>query len=115
MKKVIFIIAAIITFVIVSNFFTSIYTLWHKKGLLIIAKNQLQKEERENVTLKGELAQVKSTQFVEEEARNKLFLAKPGESQLVIPTITLKTAENKKPEKKPAKPNWQQWVDVFFH
>lgn len=115
MKKIIFLLVTAISFIIITNFLSSIYILWHKKDLLIIAKKQLQREEESNQKLKGELTRVKSQDFVEEQARDKLFMVKPGENDIVIPPAAVHTiAPIKKDTQKFERPYWQEWITIFF-
>jgi hypothetical protein len=78
------------------------------------AQSELEKEKKENQTLKKKLAESKKTQFVEEEARNKLFLAKPGEGVLVIPSQYLHASSSGVKKIADTRPNWQKWWDTFF-
>lgn len=71
-------------------------------------------EQKEHNDLQKQLAQVKSPQFLEKEARDKLLLVKPGESDVLIDQ-TLLTATSSATKKEIEKPYWQQWLDVFFH
>jgi len=76
------------------------------------AQKQLADLKRENEVLKKELDFKKSDQFAEEEIRNKLGLAKPGETIVVLPK-----EENTKyqiPNTKYELPNWQKWWNLFF-
>lgn len=73
------------------------------------AKQELDKAKEENRRLKVRLTQVNSDSFVEEEARDKLFLVKPGESGVILPHETTENAS-----KKPELPNWQKWLRLFF-
>ena len=112
MKKAIFIFTIIILGIIISNLLHSIYDLWHKQDLLSSAKKQLEMEKLKNSKLKGELSYVESQQFVDETARNKLFLAKPGEQQVLISKDLIKT--NNQVVNKENIPNWQKWWKLFF-
>jgi hypothetical protein len=60
------------------------------------------------------LSEVKKPGFVEEEARNKLFLAKPGEGIVIIPTDVLSTTSSKTKKALDSRPNWQKWWELFF-
>jgi cell division protein FtsB len=108
-KKVLFFLTIAASLFIIKDLVYSIYTLWSKKDLLVAAEKQLERQKRENLQLRESLAQVKKPGFVEEEARNKLFFIKPGESIVVLPEdrIKQKTAMIR------PKPNWQQWLDLF--
>lgn len=113
MKKVVFILILIISLLIINNLVRSIYNLWNKQALLVNAQSQLEDEKKKHAQLQQQLAQVKNPQFVEEEARNKLFLMKPGEKVILLDQAKgeqeVKQAKSKKEE-----PNWQQWAKLFF-
>ena len=83
-KKVAFFIIIIFSVIIINNLARSIYSLWQKNHLVTDARTEVEKEKRENDELKRKLAQVQTPEFVEEEARNKLFMAKPGEGVIVL-------------------------------
>ena len=72
-KKVLFIGAIIICLIIINGLVRSIYDLWHKQDLVVKAKKDLEKERGLNQELKSQLSYAKSEEFLEEEARNKLF------------------------------------------
>src|SRR6266568_1350853 len=88
MKKIAFILTIIIAFYIITNFIVSIYYQLQKKDILVQARLQLQQAKNENTRLKTELNQIQNPQFIEDQARNKLFLVKPGESPIILPLIT---------------------------
>ncbi len=95
---------------IIANLSKSIYELYHKKDLLISTQQRLSVAEKENTKLKNQLTQVQRPDFIEKEARDKLFLAKPGESSLLMPT----QAPARQSTTQDNKPHWQQWLDLFF-
>ncbi len=75
----------------------------------------LNRAEVKNNELKKRLSETKSPQFVEEVARNKLGLAKPGETVVIIPDEKIKEilgASNSASEIR--LPNWLGWLKVFF-
>mgnify|MGYP001428687901 CR=1 FL=1 len=109
-KKVIFIVIVIILLIVINNLVRSIYDVWSKQDLLNQAQNELTKEESKNRKLEADLSYMKTQKFIEEEARNKLFLVKPGEQQVLIPNKVLK---NQKIQIKQI-PNWQKWLNLFF-
>ncbi len=113
MKKIIFIIVLVTSLVIIGNLIGSIYTLWHKQDLLTQAQKELQQERNENKSLKKQLQIVNSQSFLEEEARNKLFLVKSGEQEVLINQELLTPTQP--PVKQETRSNWQQWVSLFFH
>ncbi|HSW89238.1 MAG TPA: septum formation initiator family protein [Candidatus Saccharimonadales bacterium] len=114
MKRILFVIFIVISFLIIYNFSSSIYRLLSKKDVLIQAQSELKKAQNENTNLKKQLTHVKNPEFVEEQARDKLFLVKPGENSVVIPQGLLPTPIPTK-SLTPPKPNWQKWLEVFSH
>lgn len=111
MKKVLFILTITASLFIIKDLVYSIYSLWSKKDLLTVAQKELGREKQENNRLVVSLSEAKKQSFIEEEARNKLFLAKPGESIVVLPHTSF---EAKIVKKEAPKPNWQQWLQLFF-
>ncbi|OGH09799.1 MAG: hypothetical protein A2152_00880 [Candidatus Levybacteria bacterium RBG_16_35_6] len=112
MKKIIYIATVIILLVIINNLTHSIYDLWHKQDLLTAAEKKLELEKERNKKLKAELSYVQSQQFIEEQARDKLFMSKPGEQDILIQK-NLIAPEKSKP-KQDTRPNWQKWMELFF-
>lgn len=111
MKKAGFILIVIVLLFIINNLVHSIYDLWQKQGLLTQAEKQLSAEKLKNTKLKTEISRAKSPQFIDEEARNKLFLVKPGEQEVLISKDLL----SKSPQKQAQNiPNWQKWWQLFF-
>ena len=78
------------------------------------AQQELDRQTKDNLELKSKLKGVKKPQFVEEEARNKLFLAKPGEGVVLIPSGSLKQDSQPKFAPRDTRPNWQKWWELFF-
>ena len=112
LKKIVFFSIIIASLFVINSLVHSIYTLWQKNNLVVKAKSELEKEKKENKDLKKKLTIVNKPQFVEEEARNKLFLAKPGEGVIVIPANDASISG--KPHRKVPSPNWKQWWEAFF-
>lgn len=106
-----FFVAIIIFIITIQAQVRSIYDLWHKQDLIVGAKKDLDREKEKNQRLKAELSFVKSKEFIEQEARNKLFMVKPGEAGVIVPQ---ELVEEKKIKKEPELPNWQKWINLFF-
>lgn len=111
MKKALFIVIVILLLVIINNLLHSIYDIWSKQDLLIQAQKELTKEEAKNQKLKADLSYANTPQFVEQQARNKLFLVKPGEQDVLVPSISANQVQK---EDKADIPNWQKWLNLFF-
>lgn len=77
------------------------------------ANAELGNEKKEWENLKQRLSIVQKPQFVEEEARNKLLLSKPGEGVIVIPT-PVDASPSAAPKPKDTRPNWEKWWETFF-
>lgn len=74
------------------------------------------KLEAKNRELKKKLSDVESPQFIEQQARDKLGLGKPGETVVIIPEDKLKLVmEASSSAKEIRLPNWLGWLKVFWH
>ncbi len=112
-KKVFYFAIIIILLIIINNLAQSLYGVWQKKDLIVQTKARLDKEKKENEELKKKVGNASRPGFVEEEARNKLFLVRPGEEVVLIPSGALgKTPP--KPATQDTRPNWRKWWEVFF-
>lgn len=111
-KKIIsFIIILIGLYLIFSSGKSIIYLLSTGKKV-DEAKDNLVKVQKENLNLKKQLQIVKSPEFLEKTAREKLNLTKDGETLVILPTtIPLLENEKKSPDHTP---NWQKWYSLFF-
>lgn len=112
MRKIFFIATIIVLLVIIQNLLVSIYDLWSKQELVTKASITLENEKRKNQELRVKLQEVENKEFIETEARNKLFLVKPGEQEVIIPDELVEKREVKEPVKK--QENWEKWLSLFF-
>lgn len=111
MKRAIFVIVFVVSVFTIKNLVQSIYDLWQKQDLLVQANLRLEKEKKRHEELRRKLAVVESEHFIEEQARNKLFLGREGESEVILPPPAETSVASAAAEKKP---NYQQWLDLFF-
>lgn len=111
MKKTLFIVAVIVFLIIINNLVRSIYSIWQKDKLALDAEKQLSYQKEENERLKSALSYVQTQEFIEKEARDKLFMTKPNES-IVLGSQEIQN--DKSPTTKQNKPNWKKWVELFF-
>ncbi len=80
------------------------------------AADNLNKLQQENRELQNRLVQVQRLEFIEEQARNKLNLAKKGETIVVIPQEEIdKVLGLNKKVKEIKLPNWQGWLKLILH
>lgn len=99
----------------------SIYDLTLKGKDLDVAQKRVENELAQNNELNQKLLDVKKPQFIEQQARDKLNMAKPGETVVVVPTevldplakinATISASFFDRPEKVP---NWKRWWKLFF-
>lgn len=110
MKKVLFIIIVGILLLIINDLTHSIFDIWQKKDFVTKATNDLSFQKQLQEKLRSEISYVQTPEFIEQEARDKLFMAKPGEKRILMPKDqqTAQEAQNSNI------PNWQQWWSLFF-
>lgn len=113
MKKVVFFIIVIICIGIIFQSLMSIYASWKKQDLVIQTQKELQKIEKENASLKSQLREVQSAEFIERKAREELFLVKNNEKSVMLSQDLLK----KKQQAIVIEKNvsiWKQWLRLFL-
>ncbi len=77
---------------------------------------QVDTQQQQNRQLKAKLAEVQKYNFIEQIARNKLNMGKPGETVVIIPEKAINQvlgAQKQIPEIN--LPNWQGWLKLFTH
>ena len=114
MKKVLFFIGILIALFIINGLVQSILTLSQKNSVIEKARREMLTQEKENKRLKQQLEAVKDPSFLEEEARNKLFLVKPGEQVVLIPSPSVTPTPPQQKTQMSTKPNWEQWFEYFL-
>ena len=101
---------------LIVSFSRDLWVLRQKEKEIIQSQLKLEKARVENEALKQELGHVQSEAFIEKEAREKLGMAKPGETVLFLPQeiegIANFVSFGKNEEKE--LPNWQKWWKLFF-
>ena len=112
-KKVVFFGIVVFLCFVINNLFQSLSVTWQKKDLVVKTKTELAKEKKKGEDLRKKIALVKRPDFTEAEARNKLFLVKPGEQVVMLPKGSLGTAPGK-PAPQDTRPNWRKWWELFF-
>jgi cell division protein FtsB len=112
MKKAAFILIVLVLLFIINGLAHSIYDLWHKQDLLTSVQRQLSQEKLQNQKLKSGLSYVKTPQFIEEQAHDKLFLVKQGEQEVLISQALQK--QNQPQKQSQNTPNWRKWLQLFF-
>jgi len=81
------------------------------------AQNKVTKLQNENEELKKDLGLVLGDQYIEKQLRDKLGLAKEGETILILPDeefIKKLVPELEEAKEQLPEPNWKKWVNLFF-
>ena len=76
------------------------------------ARVKLEQLKKENENLKRDLQYKSSDRFAEEEIRNKLGMAKPGETEVIVPKPEEQSSSQSDQEAQI--PNWQKWRNLFL-
>lgn len=101
------------------SFSFSIYRLWKKGDVVSNKQMYLKTIEKEQDQLKTELSYTLKSTFIEEEARNKLNLVKPGETLIIVPDASVSAKSEYEKEILSDKEgsnesNIQRWWKVFL-
>jgi len=87
------------------------YDIWQKKDFVTQAQKELDFQKQENQRLKSALSYSQTQEFIEKEARNKLFMTKEGEKKVLIPKDSEDSQDTQKEDNSP---NWKKWWNLFF-
>lgn len=112
-KKLLIFLITGLGFYLSFNLARGIWDSYQNTSRLIESKNNLAREKDNNQKLKEQLGLVSSPYFVEKEARDKLGLAKPGETIIVTPTPEIQKEEEKSPFE--GLSIQESWWEVFFN
>lgn len=110
MKKIIFIIIVVILFFIINGLVRSLSDIWQKKDFIVQVQKELDFQKQENQRLKSALSYSQTQEFIEKQARDKLFMVKAGEQKVLIS----QESENSQEVSKDSDPNWKKWLKLFF-
>ena len=111
MKKLLLIIPVLVLLVIIKNNISGIVRTLEDENTAENLKEKLVSEQKKNQFLKEHLFYVKTNQFVEEEAREKLSMSRPGEYVVIAPTAGPLNQEKIEID---TRPNWRRWLDLFL-
>lgn len=112
MRKIIFIVIVVTLLLIINNLIYSIWNIWQKKDVVLQAQNELSLEKQENQKLKAALSYSQTQEFIEKQARDKLFMTKEGERKVLIPEASEAAIKSSQPGE--TDPNWKKWWNLFF-
>ncbi len=115
-KKLILIILFIVSLYLIVYSVKDILGILKKKEEIKKEQLKLERLKAKNEELKKQLEYVKTPEFIEKEAREKLNLARPGEVVVILPENVSEIVDIGKEQKpsKEEKPNWKKWLNLFF-
>lgn len=91
---------------------TSLSGTIRRRNMLKLRQDALQELQEKNQELQKKLQLVQSPEFIEQEAREKLNLAKPGETVILIEQTPKETKDGQLPHLQVS--NWKKWWNIFF-
>lgn len=113
MRKILFLSLVFSLFIVIIGLSRSIYELWRKQDLLISYQKQLENQKKQNQTLSFKLSQAQDPNFLEQQARDNLFLVKPGEHGVLLSKDLIIGSSSAKPIED-NRSNLHKWWSLFF-
>jgi cell division protein FtsB len=110
-KTVLLLLIIVILLVVIKNIVGSIISLRQNSHIVTSLKQQEEAAKQKREFLKQQLYYANTSQFIENEAREKLGMVKPGEHIVLSPPSA--TAESKIMVIDNT-PNWKKWWSLFF-
>lgn len=110
-KTIILVIVIFALLLAIKNIVGSILTLRQNSRIVTTIKQQEKAEKQKREFLKQQLYFVNTSQFIENEAREKLGMVKPGEHIVLAPPPINKAQKVAIVDNSP---NWQKWWRLFF-
>lgn len=110
MKKFVPFLIPLLLIVIIRTLFLSTQALIQNNQEVSILKKELKNQQKENQFLSERLKLVKTSDFIEHEARTKLGLVRSGEEIVIAAPPPQKSSKIDSEEKE----NWEKWFNLFF-
>ena len=107
-------ILAIISLMVCVGLLRSIVSHLRRNDVVEEHRQSLVKEEERNRELKDRLKEATSPAFIEKQAREKLGLAKPGDTIVLMNTGAVVDAKSKHEAAAVGTSNWKRWWQLFF-
>lgn len=111
MKYIVFFIFITLLLLLTKSIAESIQNLSKGRQAYVDLNRELASKRREHAYLRQKLEYVKSEDFIESEAREKLGLVKEGEYIVIAPPATDGSKLTKTSDQTP---NWKKWWKLFF-
>ncbi len=107
----------LISLILIINLGRDIWRLIRVEERLVQAEKKLEQVKNENQDLKKTKEFYQSDAFLEEQIRNKLQMAKPGEKIVILPEAISEEKASHSAEatrdKDKETANWQKWLGLF--
>lgn len=102
----------IIGIILIINTVKAISDAWRAGDRVELRAQKINRLEKENDKIKQKIAEVESPEYLEQIARDKLNLSKPGEVLIILPKdyLSSSSAELQIDSRK----NWEKWRDLIF-
>ncbi|MDO8269428.1 MAG: septum formation initiator family protein [Candidatus Levybacteria bacterium] len=110
-KTVILLIIIVVLLLVIKNIVASIISLRQNSQIVTSLKQQEILEKEKKRFLQQQFYYVTTPQFIENEAREKLGMVKPGEHIVLAPPPS---EPQKQPDTTDYSPNWKKWWRLFF-
>lgn len=115
-KKIVFILILLLFIGLFYSLGKQVYDSLQASSRLGQEAGNLANLQKQNSDLKKKLAQTQSPGFIEQEARDKLNLSRPGETVVMIPQTEIDKVLGAQITPTPTPlPNWQGWLGLFLH
>lgn len=111
LKKIIAIVTILVLLIIIKNIVGSIIELQNNSQIVTQLKNEETSERQQELFLKERLYYVKTQEFIERQARERLGMVKEGEYIVLAPPST---SEAKTTTINDSTSNWEKWWKLFF-
>jgi cell division protein FtsB len=94
----------------------SVMDLWERRKILEVEQKRLTQLEQKHEELEQKLKMVQTPAFVEKEARDRLGMAKEGETVIIMGDSSLPQDTGKQTQLDTSSmlPYWKQWWRIFF-
>jgi len=115
-KRQIRLVFIIIAVYLIISLCRNIWRLEKSKERIKEAETRREELEREREELAQKLRYLESDEFLEKQARDKLLMAKKGETVVILPEEIQEIAERVEVgvEEKEIKENWRKWLKLFW-
>lgn len=113
-KRIIQVVIIIIGLILIIKLLGDIFRLLKAGEQVRLAGEKVYQLEKEKKELQGKHQYYQSEEFIEEEARNKLNMARPGETIVILPSNLGELVGKSRPSPSGNIPNWQKWLKLFW-